>query len=360
MTAASFRVVRIYFRLPPEPGGMEEHIARLSAEQRQQGIEVVNVFNVGEADGPALRLYGSRDLLGIRPATLRNIMFYGGALMRSGQLRSSLPTILHVHGDWSDFLLGRMLGRAIGAAGYVASIHAALSASRRLYSLVLKDYGAIFATGKAEQSALQAVLGRDVQHLPSAPHDSFLAEQGLTGIRYDVITVANLFDVKMPGLVLDCAAQRPDLRFGLLGDGPLAAPLRERIARERLTNVDMPGRLPRSGVIAALRHSRLFLSTSSKEGTPTAALEAMAVGLPVLLTPSNDYRWLVEDGVNGRITSSWDIGEIIAGIDDLLRDERRRQAMGANNRLRASGHSWTRKAQRVSDVMTALVSAKAQ
>src|SRR5918993_925418 len=77
-----FRVIRSYFRLPPEPGGMEEHIAQLSRAQRALGVDVVNLFNSGSAAGPAVQLLPRLDLLSVRPALLRNILFYAAAFVQ--------------------------------------------------------------------------------------------------------------------------------------------------------------------------------------------------------------------------------------------------------------------------------------
>lgn len=354
MTAA-FRVVRSYFRLPPEPGGMEEHIARLSAAQRALGVEVVNLFNVGAADGPAVQIARGRDLLHIRPASLRNLVFYAGALARAGALRGDLPTVLHVHGDWSDFLLGRALGKAIGADLLAASLHdQVLPAKAGLYRMSLQSYDPILTTGRSDQVLLESALGRPVHHMPSAPNRAFLdAAPAAPPYRYDVVSVANLFEKKAPGLILDCASLRPDLRFVLFGDGDLREALARRIAREQLSNVELAGRRPRAEVMAALQASRLFLSTARQEGTPTAALEAMAIGLPVVLTPSNDYGWLIENGRNGHVTSGWQPNEIVARLYDVLEDEARAREMGATNRRVAASRSWDANAVRVTELMMA-------
>lgn len=355
-----FRVVRSYFRLPPEPGGMEEHIARLSTAQRAQGIEVINLFNVGAAEGPAVQIAKGRDLLHVRPAPLRNLIFYGGALMRTGALRADLPTVLHVHGDWSDFLLGRALGRAIGARALAASLHDRVPPAKApLYRMSLRGYDPIFTTGRSDRALLESALGRPVHHMPSAPNRAFLdAAPAAPPFRYDVMSVANLFEKKAPGLVLDCAALRPELRFVLFGDGDLREALAARIARERLDNVELAGRRPRAKIITALRTSRLFLSTARHEGTPTAALEAMAVGLPVLLTPSNDYGWLIEEGRNGYVTSGWEASEIVARIDDLLADVGRAQEIGAANRSAAASRSWEANAEIVTGMMRRVLESK--
>jgi glycosyltransferase involved in cell wall biosynthesis len=352
-TAFSFQVIRVYFRLPPEPGGMEAHIAHLSLAQRELGVEVVNLFNIGKAEGLGVQIFAETNLSDIRPAALRNLIFYSGALAAHSRLHSNVPTILHVHGDWSDFLYSKVLARWLGAKLIVASVHDTVAKPKSfLYSWALSHCHLVFATGKDDQIFLQELLDRPVHHLPSAPVDDFFElPSGETHKSCDVISVGDFFQKKRHDLILECAHRRPNLRFAVYGDGPEREGIVARAEAENLRNIIFPGRCPPSQIIKAMHGAKMFLSTSAREGTPTAALEAFAIGLPVVLTPSNDYSWLVEPGVNGFVTKSWELDEIIACIDDVLEDESRRVAMGVANRERARNHTWHANAERVTAMM---------
>lgn len=348
-----FRVVRTYFRMPPEPGGMEQHIARLSQHQRAMGVAVVNVFNVGEGGDDAMRLWRGIDLLHIRPASLRSIVFYGAAIAMADRLRSPMPTILHVHGAWSDFLLAPWLGRRLGAKAMFASIHDAIPESQlQLYGKALSPFAAVLTTGKSDQDRLSALLPVPVVHRPSGLGPAF-ADAALwqAPVRYDVACVAHLAPKKRVDLVVECAALRPDLRFVIAGDGECRAALEGDIRRRTLTNVTFTGRLEPAGVVDLLRTSRVLLSTSEREGTPTSVLEAMAMGLPIIITPSNDYCWLMENGVTGYITEGWSPAELVAHLDSVLHDESRRLQMGALAAARVQGHAWPKIAATVTAMM---------
>ncbi len=348
-----FRVIRSYFRLPPDPGGMEMHIASLSEAQRQLGIEVINVHNTGQQTKSSLRVLPYFDLLAIRPAAVRNALFYSGVVLSRGRLRGTGPTVLHVHGDWSDFLLSKGVAKMLQAELVVASFHGSLQ--RRidsLYASALSHCGLVFATGRDEQQYLSTVLGRDVHHLPSAPAQLFSEAPRSPSATADVVSVANCFANKRLDLVLACAERHPGLRFAVCGDGPLLDELKRTAVARNLGNVAFLGRLSALEVAAALRSARVFLSTAEREGTPTAALEAMMCGIPVILTPSNDYRWLVKDGVHGFVTSGWDIGEIAMRISAVLHNEDRRAQMGDQARLRAIQHTWKGNAITVSTLMS--------
>lgn len=347
-----FRVIRTYIRLPPQPGGMETHIAELSKAQRALGVEVINVHNTGEATEASLRVFPGHDLTRLRPAALRNALFYAAIGHCSKILRSKVPTIVHAHGDWSDFVFAKGLARAIGAQAVAGTMHCvATSVWTGRYRLALKDVDLAFATGMADRLFLQKLLNRSIHHMPSAPRAIFFSEAPAPSPEWDVISVANFFAVKNPFLILDCAKARPNLRFVVFGDGPLWAEARKRVTEGRLTNVTLEGQQPPNAIANALAKARVFLSTSQKEGTPTACLEAMAKGLPVLLTPSNDYGWLIKNGENGFVTEGFTVSELTARMDDLLADEPRRHAMGAANKQRAQALSWQAHAERASALM---------
>ena len=348
-----FRVFRAYFRLPPMPGGMELHVAELSRAQRALGVDVTLLHQCGEAVGASVRVLPMWALNNVRPAALRDAAFYVAASIASGLRTSGPPIVLHVHGDWSAFFMSRLLATRLAAKLTVASIHdSTMNTPDWLYRAALAHCPLVFTTGSRDSTRLETILGRKVHHLPSAPRDLFFDTPSRTKLSsFDVIGVASFTSRKRLDLFVECATNRPDLRFAVFGDGPSYPEIRELAIRRGLRNLHMPGRAEPEEVVSALQSSRLFLSTSETEGTPTAALEAMAAGLPVMLTPSNEYGWLVRSNVEGRVTKGWSLNEILSGLDELLLDECRRRKMGEAAKARVAQFSWRGNAERVSALM---------
>ena len=72
-------------------------------------------------------------------------------------------------------------------------------------------------------------------------------------------------------------------RLSLLGDGPMRAPLQQRVAELELGPfVSFPGQVPQAEVLRRLQLADLFVMPSLTEGYPKARLEAMLCGLPVI------------------------------------------------------------------------------
>ncbi len=88
----------------------------------------------------------------------------------------------------------------------------------------------------------------------------------------------------------------------------LPEPIRARIFLE--------GRLPPSSVAAVLQDSSIFLMTSvpGYEGYPRVLVEAMACGLPCVVTEGSDTGSLVRDGITGYVVSRREPAELAEAI----------------------------------------------
>jgi UDP-glucose:(heptosyl)LPS alpha-1,3-glucosyltransferase len=94
--------------------------------------------------------------------------------------------------------------------------------------------------------------------------------------------------------------------------------------------------------------SDVFVMPSLFDTFGMAALEAMAAGLPVIITRNVGARDLVENGVNGFVLqdnpSPPEFGECLA----VLLDKERRLRMGEMAKREASKHTWDQVAKQVS------------
>jgi len=122
--------------------------------------------------------------------------------------------------------------------------------------------------------------------------------------------------------------QSTDARLRLIGDG---------IERERLMalarslgiaeSVEFVG--PLDDPAEELRAADLFALPSRCEGMSNSLLEAMASGLPALVSDVGGNRDLIREGVNGRLLPVDDAEAWGRAIVDLLADQPTRSGMGA-------------------------------
>lgn len=109
--------------------------------------------------------------------------------------------------------------------------------------------------------------------------------------------------------------ERDDLCFLFLGDGPTLQELKDTYDYD---NVIYPGRV--FNVQDFLKASDVYISVSKSEGMPMAVLEALAVGLPVLLSdiPQHMELFQLEDGI-GQSYASDDARDLVLKIESMCR-----------------------------------------
>jgi glycosyltransferase involved in cell wall biosynthesis len=125
------------------------------------------------------------------------------------------------------------------------------------------------------------------------------------------------------------AARHRDVRFVVVGDGPLRAEL-EAAAGDRFRFTGA-----RDDVPELLASFDVFALPSLFEGLCYAVIEAQAAGVPVVATPVGGVRENVVDGETGVLCDPGDPASLAAGINRLLDDpeEARRLAEEARRRV---------------------------
>lgn len=124
---------------------------------------------------------------------------------------------------------------------------------------------------------------------------------------YDLIYVGRLTYQKNPQRLLRLCARlkqdKPDLKVAIVGTGELEEELKTLSQELNLEDtVHFLGFQPNP--IKMVAGSKAMILTSRWEGTPMCALEAMALGTPVVSTPSDGMKDLLTDGVSGYLTES--------------------------------------------------------
>ena len=105
---------------------------------------------------------------------------------------------------------------------------------------------------------------------------------------------------KMLEVAIDAIASVPAASLVVIGDGPERAALERRARDAGLDGrVEFLGALPRAEVLTALGTAWAAVLSSEWENLPHAAVEALAVGTPVIATSVGGVPEVVRDGVNG-------------------------------------------------------------
>lgn len=118
--------------------------------------------------------------------------------------------------------------------------------------------------------------------------------------RQGLVFAGRLTRQKAMHVALDALAYVPATALTIIGEGPERARL-ERHAHAAGLNgrVRFVGSLPREEVLAALAGAEAAVLSSDWENFPHAAVEALAVGTPLVATDVGGVAEVVSDGING-------------------------------------------------------------
>jgi glycosyltransferase involved in cell wall biosynthesis len=92
----------------------------------------------------------------------------------------------------------------------------------------------------------------------------------------------------------------------------------------------------RDDMVALYGAMDVFALPSHREGFPRAAMEASAMGLPVIATAIRGCRQVVDDGRTGLLIPPRDADALAAAVGALASDPGRREEMGRAARVKAS------------------------
>ena len=135
----------------------------------------------------------------------------------------------------------------------------------------------------------------------------------------------------------------PDARLVFVGrdapwkNGMMSDHLRE-VAGPNADRLHILGYQPPDQYFAAVRAADVIAIPSLWESFCLAALEAMALGRPVIGTRDNGFSEFIRDGENGLLVGRGDVPELAAAIDRLLGDDGLRARISAAAEATAARH----------------------
>jgi len=153
--------------------------------------------------------------------------------------------------------------------------------------------------------------------------DAFPAGSERDSLFWDVVFVGRLSRVKRIDLLLQALeivkGEIPEVTAVIVGDGALRSELEELGESLGLGSaVEFVGY--RTDVARILARSKVFVLTSETEGLSLALMEAIAAGLPAVVSDVGDLRDVVRDGGNGFLAGDRTPAAFASRIVKLLRD----------------------------------------
>lgn len=323
-------------------GGMETYVTRFVAALPGDAWNVICVCPFESAVTRELRATGHKVFIApVSDDPRWSTIHFVSTLVRRHDVR-----VIHAHLS-NAHVLGALVGSVTGVP-CVSTIHGrqapmmdveiSRACGTELTVVSESSYWHALSLGIPADRLHYVRNGIDSTHYaPSRPSAAFRESLGFEPKHLLVGQVGRLAPEKGPEVFIRAAwlihRKRPNVRFVLVGDGPLRSDLVAMVRDLGLEAVvRFAGLQPQMQEIYPSLD--LLVSASHSEGMPFALMEGMACGLPVVATHVGGVGELVVSESTGLLVLPADPEGIASNAIKLLDDPGRRCAMGAAGRAR--------------------------
>lgn len=317
------KILRFCMKTPPLKGGMEAHIYHLTKEQLNEGHEVTVVFNSGDKISENDLRFSKVRFYKMKPQFVGIILFGLTSIFYLLYKRKKYD-IIHLHGDWSFLLIGK-LSLLLGLSKKIAfTFHGGIKnnfSHQKFLPYFVAKVTVVFATGYESYLYLKK-YNDNTFFQPSGVNPYFFERRSdkKPKFKYDIISVANFFPVKNQKFILEIAKLNNNFQFVLVGDGPTKMGIEQEIKNQNIKNVTCLGFLGTDQIVSLLLESKLFLLTSIEEGTPTSMMEAITLGIPIIISDVGGISNFITAN-NGSVQKEFDPKLYSQKIKEYLRND---------------------------------------
>ncbi len=210
--------------------------------------------------------------------------------------------IIHLHSSKAGFL-GRIVSFLLGKSKKtiytphaISFLRLDVSSKKRKIFIWMEKFasffgGKIVACSKSEKEAIEEQGIKNVTFINNGIKPLEIEKKVNTSDKIIIISVGRLSIQKNPKLFNDIALEfidNPNIQFIWCGDGELKSELIS-------PNIKCTGWIERRTLENYLANADIYLSTSLWEGLPLSVLEAMSIGLPVVLSDCVGNKDLIEN-----------------------------------------------------------------
>lgn len=324
-------------------------ILHLLQSNRFSGAEnvVCQIIGMLKNESDIEMVYCSRDGQIREALKERNIQFEPIQELSAKEVKRIIkkckPDIIHAH----DMRAGFVAARACGKTQLISHIHNNNFDSR---GLSLKSIAYFGAAAKAKhifwvsQSSFKGYAFHKALKDKSTVLYNIINVEELyrkmeadsNSYDYDVIYIGRLTRQKNPERLMQVfkkvKAIYPNVKIAVVGTGNLEEETKKLCYELSLhNNVEFLGF--QSNPLKMLHDSKVMIMTSQWEGTPMCALESLALGTPIVSTPTDGLCELITDGENGYLSD--DDMVLAQKIVDIVTNKELYSVLNANAKAKA-------------------------
>lgn len=358
----AIRVLMVSYEFPPLGGGTGNACRHLLGEFRDEADLRIELVTSGTGSRLETDVLGEAVRIHRVPVTKKSVHFWTMAELAQWTWRAMNVSrrmaretdfaLCHCWSGWPSGWIGYLLRRRLP---YIVALRGSdvpgyNSRLRYLDPLVFRHLSRrVWRRASAVTSVsehLKSLARRTADDLPidviGNGVDTTLFSPGPAPEAFSVLFVGRLIERKRVDLLLrafrDLGARNERCRLVIVGDGPERQALEELCRGAGLDGqVSFRGVLSTSEIRSVYRSSSVFVMPAVQEGMSNAVLEAMAAGLPVIMTDTGGSD--VIRG-NGMIVEAGDDESLRAAIARYMEDPNRVRRHGEASRRLAESMSW--------------------
>lgn len=150
--------------------------------------------------------------------------------------------------------------------------------------------------------------------------------------KFVILSVGELNDNKNHQVVLHALSMcnNKKLVYLICGEGPLKTEL-ENLSKKLMIENQVKLLGYRTDILEIMKISNVFVHPSKREGLPVALMEAMACGLPVIVSGARGNTDLVKNNINGFVCNVDKIGEYVESLNKSLENTELLNELSKNN-----------------------------
>jgi L-malate glycosyltransferase len=365
---ADLRLLMLNYEFPPiGGGGGQAHLSLLSQYAGREGL-TVDVLTSAPKPGLVVEKFAENIRIHKVGIHKQHLHFWRKTEVLQWLRRAKAPYRRLLRENAYDlvhaffgFPTGWLCYRTAGRVPYVISLrgsdvpggNARLQLEYKLLGpLVFKP---IWKRAAALVACSEGLQARALRFMPSASIDvipngvdleRFHPAEPLPTVQdrpLKLLTVGRLSATKRLDLLIDAVqrlrAEGAEVKLDIIGGGALETELRLLLGRKHIRDaVTLAGRRQADAMPEIYRAHDIFVSASSQEGMSNAMLEAMASGLPIVTTRCEGLDELIAD--NGLVVEEATPETLAQGIEALVEDRPKREAMAIAARRQAEKFNW--------------------
>jgi len=233
--------------------------------------------------------------------------FYG----RLWGLLFHIPVITVIHSDWRTDYSGSVLKRVI----YLLSDRLLRAATTRY--ICVSEYLRDILVSEGISPDKIVVVYNGVLAPKRSGHQATSVKSG----PIKIATVGRLHPVKnYKALLTALSSSEYDIVLDIIGEGSERGSLERQIKSLGLENrVRLVGQV--EDIYAALSEAQFYIQPSLSEGFGLAVVEAMLIGLPVLVTPVGSLPEIAANGEYGLVMSGVEPAQLVEGIEYSIKNK---------------------------------------